>query len=171
MVFLSCLRKPILTEFWVGFICSHALLERHKLWEVMYFQSLNVPRVIMKGLRCKQFHMHQLWAVLMHAQVCKWPNIAYAIGVLGRYLSDPGLSHWTDAKKRLRYLKGTKDFMLTYRWFDILDAVGYSNENFIDCSDNRRSTSGYTFMMAGGAVLWKVSNRRLQLLKLWRQSI
>jgi hypothetical protein len=51
--------------------------------------------------------MHQLWAVLMYAQVCTQPNIAYAIGVLGRYLSDPGLSHWTDAKKVLRYLKGT----------------------------------------------------------------
>ncbi len=59
--------------------------------------------------------MHQLWAVLMHAQVCTGPDIAYVVGVLGRYLSDPGLSHWTAAKKELRYLKGTKDFMLTYR--------------------------------------------------------
>jgi len=45
--------------------------------------------------------------------------------------------------------------MLTYRRFDILDVVGYSDANFAGCSDDRRSTSGYTFMMAGGAVLWK----------------
>jgi hypothetical protein len=70
-------------------------------------------------------------------------------------LSDLGLSHWTAAKKELRYLKGTKDFMLTYRRSDILDVVGYSDAGFAGCSDDRRSTSGYIFMMAGGAVSWK----------------
>ncbi len=30
---------------------------------------------------------------LIYAQVCTRPNIAYAIGVLWRYLSDPSLSH------------------------------------------------------------------------------
>jgi len=114
--------------------------------------------------------MHQLWAVLIRAQVCTRPDIAYDVGVLGRYLSGPGLSHMIDAKKVLRYLKGIKDFMLTCRWSDILDAIGYSDEDFIGCLDDRRSTSGYSFMMAGRAVLWKVSNRRLQLPKLWRQS-
>jgi hypothetical protein len=37
--------------------------------------------------------MHQLWAVLMHAQVCTGPDIAYAVGVLERYFNDSGLSH------------------------------------------------------------------------------
>jgi len=60
---------------------------------VMYFQSLNVPEVIMKGLKCKEFHMHQLWAVLLYAQVCTRPDIAYVVGVLRRHLSDPVLSH------------------------------------------------------------------------------
>jgi hypothetical protein len=50
-------------------------------------------------------------------------------------LSDLGLSHWTAAKKELRYLKGTKDFMLTYRRSDILDVVGYSDAGFAGCSD------------------------------------
>ena len=30
---------------------------------------------------------------LMYAQVCTHPNIAFVAGILGRYLSDPGLSH------------------------------------------------------------------------------
>ncbi|XP_062162155.1 secreted RxLR effector protein 161-like [Alnus glutinosa] len=76
-------------------------------------------------------------------------------GVLGRYLSDLGLSHWTAAKKVLRYLKGTKDFILTYRRSNILDVVGYSDADFASCSDDRRSTSRYIFMMAEGAVSWK----------------
>jgi hypothetical protein len=62
---------------------------------------------------------------LIYAQVCTRPNIAYVVGILGRYLSDPGLIHWTAAKKVLRYLKGTKNFILTYRRSDILDVLGY----------------------------------------------
>ena len=41
---------------------------------------------------------------LMYAQVCTRPDIAYAVGVLGRYLSDPGQKHWTAAKRVMRYL-------------------------------------------------------------------
>ena len=30
---------------------------------------------------------------LMYVQVCTRPDIAFVVGVLGRYLSDPGKSH------------------------------------------------------------------------------
>ena len=51
---------------------------------------------------------------LMYAQVCTYLDISFVVGVLGRYLSNPGLDHWQDAKKVLRYLQGAKDLMLTY---------------------------------------------------------
>ena len=52
---------------------------------------------------------------LMYAQVCTHPDIAFAINALGRYLSNPGLNHWKAVKKVMRYLQGTKDYMLTYK--------------------------------------------------------
>ena len=51
---------------------------------------------------------------LMYAQVCTRLDIAYAVGVLGRYQSNPGMDHWRAAKKVMRYLQGTKDYMLMY---------------------------------------------------------
>ncbi|KAL4366702.1 hypothetical protein GQ457_05G014270 [Hibiscus cannabinus] len=45
---------------------------------------------------------------LMYAQVCTRPDIAFAVGMLGRYQSNLGIDHWRAAKKVLRYLKGTK---------------------------------------------------------------
>ncbi|RVW36909.1 Retrovirus-related Pol polyprotein from transposon TNT 1-94 [Vitis vinifera] len=36
-----------------------------------------------------------------------------------------------------------------------LEIMGYSDSNFAGCLDNRRSTSGYIFMLAGGAFSWK----------------
>ncbi|WJZ91274.1 hypothetical protein VitviT2T_010362 [Vitis vinifera] len=55
----------------------------------------------------------------------------------------------------MQYLQRTKDYMLTYRRSSHLEIVGYSDSDFAGCLDNRRSTSGYIFMLAGGAVSWK----------------
>ena len=41
---------------------------------------------------------------LMYAQVCTRPDIAFAVGMLGRYQSNLGLDHWKAAKKVMRYL-------------------------------------------------------------------
>jgi len=51
--------------------------------------------------------------------------------------------HWKAAKKTVRYLKGTKDYMLTYKRSDILEVVGYSDSDFAWCLDTRKSTSRY----------------------------
>ena len=65
------------------------------------------------------------------------------------------MDHWRVAKKVMRYLQGTKDYMLMYRQTDNLDLVGYSNADFAGCVDSRKSTSGYIFIMTGGAVSWR----------------
>ena len=52
----------------------------------------------------------------------------------------------------MRYLKRTKDYMLTYRRSDQLEITGYSDSDFAGCQDSKRSTSGYICMLAGGAV-------------------
>ena len=56
----------------------------------------------------------QVVGSLMYAQVCSRPDIAYIVGVLGRYMSNPGMAHWKAAKRVLRYLQRTKNYMLTY---------------------------------------------------------
>ena len=45
--------------------------------------------------------------------------------------------------------------MLTYKRSDQLEVTGYSDSDFSGCPDDRKSTSGFIFMMAGGAVSWK----------------
>ena len=41
---------------------------------------------------------------LMYAQVCTRPDIAYVVGVLGRYQSNIRVDHWKAAKKVMHYL-------------------------------------------------------------------
>ena len=52
----------------------------------------------------------------------------------------------------MRYLQGTKDFMLTFKRSDSLEVTDYSNSDFAGCIDSRKSTFGYLFMLAGGAI-------------------
>ena len=47
--------------------------------------------------------------------------------------------------------------MMTYRRFDSLHIVGYSDSDY--AGDNRKSTSGYVFTLAGGAISWKSSKQ------------
>ena len=92
---------------------------------------------------------------LMYAQVCTRPDIAFAVGMLGRYQSNLGIDHWKAAKKVMRYLQGTKDYNLMYRRTSNLEVVGYSGSDFAGCVDSRKSTSGYIFILVGGAISWR----------------
>ncbi|XP_051117855.1 secreted RxLR effector protein 161-like [Andrographis paniculata] len=61
----------------------------------------------------------------------------------------------------MRYLQGMKDFMLMYRQTDVLKVIGYSDSDYVGCTDNRKSRSGYMFMLAGGAISWRSAKQSI----------
>jgi hypothetical protein len=89
------------------------------------------------------------------------PDIAFIIGMLGRYLSNPDMEHWKSAKRVLRCLKRIRNYMLTYQRSDELEVVGYSDSDFGGCVDSMKSISGYIFVMACGVVSWKSAKQSL----------
>ena len=52
----------------------------------------------------------------------------------------------------MRYLQGTKDYMLTFRRSDCLELKGYSDSDYGGCPDDFKSTSGCIFMLVEGVV-------------------
>ena len=76
---------------------------------------------------------------LIYTQTCTRPDISFAVGMLGRYQSNLSMEHWKAAKKVMRYLQGTEDYILTYRWSDQLEVISYSDSDFTDCQDSRKS--------------------------------
>ena len=112
------------------------------------FSLLQCPRNEIEKKEMQKIPYVSAVRSLMHAQVCTRPDIAYAIRMLGRYLSNPGKDHWKAVKRVMRYLQRTKDYMLTYRRSDHLEIIGYSDSDFAGCLDSRKSTSGYIFMLA-----------------------
>jgi hypothetical protein len=78
--------------------------------------------------------------------------------MLGRYQKNPDKPQWDGVKKALRYLQGTKGLMLMNKKSNApLEIVGYSDSDFAGCLDSEKSTSGYIFTLANGAISWKSS--------------
>jgi len=114
----------------------------------------------------------ELVGSLIYAMVCTRPDIAYSVGVLARYMSNYGDDHWKGAKRVLRYLKGTMKGALKYG-SPVMESgnlrlkkakvnlemkknvlYGYSDSDWAGDPDNRKSTSGYVFILNGGTISW-----------------
>ncbi|MCO5614198.1 hypothetical protein L7F22_068478 [Adiantum nelumboides] len=90
---------------------------------------------------------------LMYAMVATRPDIAFAVGMVNRFMSNLGTKHWEAVKGVLRYLAGTKDKYICFGKGK-LSVVGYSDADFEEDLDRRRFTSGYLYTFAGGAISW-----------------
>ena len=119
------------------------------------FSEMQCPKNELERKEMKSIPFASVVRSLMYAQTYTRPDISFAIGMLGRYQSNLGMDHWKAVKKVLRYLQDTKDYLLTYRRSDYLKVIGYSDSDYAGCVNSRKSTFGYIFLLAGGAVSWK----------------
>ena len=103
----------------------------------------------------------QLIGSLMYLAVCTRPDIAQAVGALARYMTTPTTIHWAAALGVLRYLAGTRGQGICFGRGNSSDQLlGYCDSDYAGDLDTRRSTTGYVFILNGGAITW--SSRRQQ---------
>ena len=88
---------------------------------------------------------------IMYVMLCTRPNVTYALGIVGKFQTNPGEDHQKAVKNILKYLRRTKDIFLVYGGSD-LKLEGYSDSNFQSDSDDSKSTLEYIFTLNGGAV-------------------
>ncbi|CAA7264651.1 unnamed protein product [Cyclocybe aegerita] len=94
---------------------------------------------------------------LMYLATMTQPDIAYTVGVLARFNSNPGKLHWQAVKHLFRYLKGTLDMKLVYGPDPALGKKlfwTYSDADFGGDKDRGKSTTGYMVKLGRGAVCW-----------------
>ena len=94
------------------------------------------------------------------------PDISYAVGTLSKFLANPGIDHWTAAKRVLRYLRGTVDYRLSYKKSENIGLFGYCDADWSGDRDDRKSVSGYCFFVnpESAAISW--SSRKQQTVSL-----
>ncbi|CAO2820788.1 unnamed protein product [Amaranthus hypochondriacus] len=93
----------------------------------------------------------------MYAMVCTRPDLAHAVSVVSRFMSQPGKEHWQAVKRIFRYLKGTSDVGLIYGGDIQCLVTGYSDSDCAGDIDSRRSMTGYVFTLGGSVVSRKAT--------------
>jgi transposase InsO family protein len=99
-------------------------------------------------------HYQSVIGSLMFAALGTRPDIAFAVQHLSQFSSNPDNSHLTAAKRVLRYLNGTRNLGITYSDTGDIKLTGYSDADWAADLTDRRSTSGFVFMLAGGPITW-----------------
>ncbi|XP_037958216.1 secreted RxLR effector protein 161-like [Teleopsis dalmanni] len=95
----------------------------------------------------------------MYLAVTTRPDIAFAVNFLSQFNSNYNVEHWKAAKRILRYLKGTSNYGLLYEknneeLYGLVDADWGADLN------DRRSYSGYAFIISGAAICWEARKQR-----------
>uniref|UniRef100_A0A2N9HFH0 Uncharacterized protein n=1 Tax=Fagus sylvatica TaxID=28930 RepID=A0A2N9HFH0_FAGSY len=91
---------------------------------------------------------------LLYVMVCTRLDIAHAVGVVSRFMVNPGKEHWEEVKWIFRYLRGRSKLYLSFgNSKPVLE--GYTNADMTGDLDGRKSTSGFLFTFVGGAVSWQ----------------
>ncbi|XP_073525705.1 uncharacterized protein [Phyllobates terribilis] len=81
------------------------------------------------------------------------PDIAYAVGKLSRFTSNPSRHHWHVITRVFKYLKVTMNYGLAYVGFPLV-LEGYSDAKRINNVEDSSSTSGWVIFLGGGTISW-----------------
>jgi hypothetical protein len=82
------------------------------------------------------------------------PDIMHVVGMVGRYQVAPKQSHLLVVKRIFRYLKGTMNYGLWYLRHPNFQLSVYSDVDWDNCMDERKSTSGGAFFLGYSLVAW-----------------
>lgn len=125
---------------------------------------LDLGLELIKGKVCQKTDgakppYRELVGCLLYLSVSTRPDIAHAASVLGQFNDCFNKSHWSAAKRVLRYLKGTSEIGLFYESGNA-DLKGYVDADWVGSISDRRSFTGFLFMLSGGPIVWDSRKQR-----------
>lgn len=98
-----------------------------------------------------------LIGALLYLSISTRPDVATAASMLSRKLSCPTLRDWNEAKRVLRYLKGSIDLSLKLGHKDYdrrSDLIGFIDADHAGDINDRKSNSGFVFLFRGAPISW-----------------
>jgi hypothetical protein len=88
------------------------------------------------------------------------PDLTFAISCLSQFSFAPNKSHVAAVKRCLRYIKGTRNLALVFPSHDDFYVAGFSNSDYGNCVDTRRSVSGYIFRLGLSTISWRSQKQK-----------
>ena len=113
--------------------------------------SAEHPEDKLLGAEATKLYQSTTGSLLYLAQCTRY-DLCYVVNQLTRACSKPAEIHMTAAKHSLRYLlRGTTDLPIVYKRGQFR-MVSYIDASFGANPDNRKSTTGYIFVLGGGLI-------------------
>ncbi|KAG8502297.1 hypothetical protein CXB51_002187 [Gossypium anomalum] len=81
-------------------------------------------------------------------------DIMFAVSLLSRFMHCCNEKHFQDAKRVLRYIKGTLSHGMLFNKAKSLKLVGYTDSDLGGSIDDMKSTSGYVFTLGSAIFCW-----------------
>jgi hypothetical protein len=89
------------------------------------------------------------------------PDLSFDVGLVAPYMQTPHESHWKEAKRILRNVRGTVQFGIHYSSGGTPLLVGLTDSDWAGDPDDRKSIAGYVFILGSDLSLAPVRNNRL----------
>ena len=113
-----------------------------------------------RGAKVDNTLYRQIVGNLMYLTATR-PGIMYGVSLISKYMESPTKIHLLAAKRILRFLQRTKDFGLFYKKGEKSDLIGFVDSDYAGDQDDRKSTSGYVFVLGTGAISWSSRKQKI----------
>lgn len=106
-----------------------------------------------EGVKVDSTFFKQVLGSLIYLTTIR-PDLMFVVSLISRFMGQPTELHLQAAKRALRYLKGTTNFGIFYKKGGSDNLVAYADSDYAGDLEDRKSTSGYVFLLSSGAVAW-----------------
>ena len=86
-------------------------------------------------------------------------DVYFTVNYLSQFGTNPAHEHLT-TQHTIQYLVTTHHRCLMYGRNDSTELIRYSDSNWGGDKDNYHSTTGYTFILGGGPIMWETQKQR-----------
>ncbi|XP_019230936.1 PREDICTED: uncharacterized protein LOC109211811 [Nicotiana attenuata] len=83
------------------------------------------------------------------------PDIAFAVSMVGQFMSAPTVKHWEALEQILCYLKGAPGLGILYSNHGHSRIECFADADWAGSKIDRRSTTGYCVFVGGNLVSWR----------------
>jgi hypothetical protein len=142
------------------------ILKGHGLWDAAAKPNPMTPGGTAKGLveleeleatDKRRVEYQEMVGEILYLSTRTRPDLAYAAGRLSQAMSKPTAVDYQDAKRVLRYVKGTWDYGLFYpleKGHSKSQVEVYADADYAGDKESRKSTTGMVVLFNGTPVMW-----------------
>lgn len=105
------------------------------------------------GVKVNETYFKQMVGSLMYITSTR-PDMMFVVSLISRFMSRPTELHFQAAKRAMRYLRGTVNYGILYKKRGVEELMAFADSDYVGDVEDRKSNSGYAFLMNGSVVAW-----------------